>query len=97
MGPCTYISRCRIECQIFFSELSPDFFPPSVPSSLLSFPRHWIGLHLSLYVFESEEGDDNKCETDTKGGGGREATEVWVQNTKNITCSALHLRMAKVT
>ena len=71
MGPCTYISRCRIECQIFFSELSPDFFPPSVPSSLLSFPRYWIGLHLSLYVFESEEGDDNKCETDTKGGGGR--------------------------
>ena len=60
--------RCGSECQIFFSELSPDFFP-----LLPSFPRYRIGLHLSLYVFESEEGDDNKCETETGGreGGGR--------------------------
>ena len=59
--------RCGSECQIFFSELSPSYFPLSPPSFPRSADR--IGLHLSLYVFESEEGDDNKCETET---GGRE-------------------------
>ena len=39
----------------------PDFFPspPSLTPSLAGSDR--IGLHLSLYVFESEEGDDDKC------------------------------------
>ena len=43
----------------------PQFLP--LPSSL---SPHWnrIGLHLSLYVFEGEEGDDNKCEIETETG-----------------------------
>ena len=69
--------RCGSECQIFFSELSPTYFLLSPPSFRRSADR--IGLHLSLYVFESEEGDDDKCVCVTETGG-REAHRWWAGN-----------------